>query len=183
MLTAMSRDPAPRRMYLVRHAMPVVDPTVASHRWQLDDTGRAAADELAAALPDGPLYWVASTEPKAWQTAEHMAAGAPVHQDPDFGEVRKPHEFTARHRHLASAYLSGTIHPHWEDPDTVAARFGAAVSRHLAAAGPATVVITTHGIALTTWLARHIDLGDAAGFWRGLTLPDMVAVNVPSATT
>ena len=45
-----------RRLYLVRHAMPVVDPDTVSSQWRLDAAGEAAAAELIRSLPDGEIH-------------------------------------------------------------------------------------------------------------------------------
>ena len=140
------------RLYLVRHAMPRVEPEVPSHRWRLDDAGKAAAAELARVLPDGPCLWCASTEPKAVETAEAMAAGHGrplVSVDAGFGEVARPNVFVRNHRHLASQYVAGTRHTGWEEHEAVIARFDTAVQTSLRKARGRNVVVATHGMAMT----------------------------------
>lgn len=150
--------------------------------WRLDTSGRVSASEVARTLPDHDYYWVSSNQPKAWQTAEAMASvkgGSVVHRDTDFGEVRRPHVFTDNHRQLASSYVGGTVHEGWESHESVRSRFDTAVRRHMTRSGERNLVVTTHGMAMTTWLSTHIDLGDPARFWRGLALPDVIAVHPP----
>jgi broad specificity phosphatase PhoE len=53
-------------LYLVRHAMPAVDPAADPATWPLSDQGRAAARDLAPILPADALLQ-ASDEPKAWR--------------------------------------------------------------------------------------------------------------------
>lgn len=172
------------RLYLVRHAMPLVEPHVASDAWQLGDAGRAAAVDVARAFGDGQYRWVASTQAKARQTAEAIVSvkdpDAVIHTDTGFVEVAKPQVFVANHRQLASAYVSGTTHVGWESHEDVVARFDAAMARQLRACRVDNLVVVTHGMALTLWLARHIDFGDAGRFWRGLALPDVIAVDPPA---
>ncbi|HIV58422.1 MAG TPA: phosphoglycerate mutase family protein [Candidatus Stackebrandtia faecavium] len=173
------------RLYLVRHAMPRVEPALASHEWCLDETGRAAAAELARVMPSGSCLWSSSAEPKAHQTIESMAAcrgQSQIHIDAGFGEVARPNVFVRNHRQLASQYVSGTRHRGWEDHDAVVSRFDSAVRASVRAAHGRDIVVATHGMAMTLWLSRYVDIGDPALFWRGLALPDVFAVCPPAVT-
>jgi 2,3-bisphosphoglycerate-dependent phosphoglycerate mutase len=67
----------------------------------------------------------------------------------------------------------------------VADRFGAAVTRHsaLAAGRHRTLVIGTHGLALTVWLASLMRLDpDPAQFWERLRFPDVIEVDLVGRT-
>jgi hypothetical protein len=71
-------------MYLVRHAMVVIDPSVPSNEWVLSDEGRATAARIA--LPELPVR--TSNEPKAVETA--VAAGWTATVDSRLREVERP---------------------------------------------------------------------------------------------
>ncbi|MEU8816914.1 histidine phosphatase family protein [Actinoplanes sp. NPDC048796] len=161
-------------MIFVRHAMPTLDPATPPTAWPLSAQGRTAARALR--LPER-AYLVASDEPKAAETLRYAVPGAPVHQDPGFGEVRRPPAWQPDHRALARAYVAGTHVPDgWEPPAAVTARFSAAVERHLTRAGNRTLVVATHGMALTCWLSTHaLITGEPAEFWAALRFPDLVA--------
>jgi len=168
------------RLVLVRHAMPVPDPDVPSERWRLGEPGRAAARALRAVLPPD-AYLVASDEPKAVQTLQEAAGQPDVATDPDFGEVRRPYVWAADedYRSVARAYVEGAAHAGWEPHAAVAARFGAAVARHAALAGHRTLVVGTHGLSPTVWLAGVVRLEPSpAGFWQSLGYPDVVDVDL-----
>lgn len=168
------------RLVLVRHAMPVLEPEVPAERWHLGSGGKAAARSLRAALPQA-AYYVSSDEPKAAETIREIAGDLDVALDPDFGEVRRPHVWAgdADHRAVNAAYLDGACHDGWEAPVRVVERFGAAVARHAAAARGRPLIIGTHGMAPTLWLADRMRLApNIVEFWQALRYPDLIAVDL-----
>ncbi|MCM4080112.1 histidine phosphatase family protein [Paractinoplanes hotanensis] len=165
------------RVILVRHAMPEADPARPPHLWRLGASGAAGARALS--LPPG-AWLVASTEPKAAETLQVATAGGHVLEDAGFDEVRRPHEWRDDHRERARAYVEGATPAGWEPRQQVAARFTAAVARHAARAGGGPLVVGTHGMALTTWLAAHqLITGPPGSFWAALAFPDVVTVDLP----
>jgi broad specificity phosphatase PhoE len=84
------------QVVLVRHALPVMRSEVPADLWRLDDEGRAAARELAGALPRAP-FAVTSDEPKAQQTAEEVvgACGGTLTVDVRLAETRRPRVWDA----------------------------------------------------------------------------------------
>jgi broad specificity phosphatase PhoE len=143
------------RIFLVRHARPVVDPEVPASQWELAAGARAAARVLGALA--GPGYYVASNEPKALQTAQEIASGRPVAVEPGFSEVQRPGGWAADYQQQARSYLEGAVPDGWEPPAQVVARFGAAVARHtqIATARRQVLIAGTHGLAVTLWLASR----------------------------
>ncbi|GGN87451.1 hypothetical protein GCM10010112_70100 [Actinoplanes lobatus] len=162
------------RILLVRHAMPEIDPGVPAELWRLSAAGRAAARELALLIQPGARF-VSSPEPKAMETLAQIAGDTRVAVDSGFAEVRRPPAWTGGdvYRAAARAYLNGADHEGWEPRDQVVGRFAAAVDRHAAAGG--TLVIGTHGLAGTLWLAsRHAVGWPAEQFWEALRFPDLI---------
>lgn len=148
--------------------MPAACAEVPARDWPLSADGLAAARRLQ--LPAGALL-VASDERKAAQTLQAARPGAEVVIDAGFGEVRRPDEWVDDHRERARAYVEGTRRAGWEPHDQVVARFEAAAGRH--AAPGRTLVVGTHGMAATLWVAsrRPIDRG---AFWAALRFPDLI---------
>jgi broad specificity phosphatase PhoE len=166
------------RLLLIRHAMPELDPAVPPHRWRLGERGHIAARALR--LPPGASL-VASDEIKAIETVRAASGGADVRPDAGFAEVRRPAAWRPDHKILARAYVDGAHHDGWEPRAEVVARFDAAITRH-AVPGPAVLVVGTHGMALTCWLAAHGRItGTPGAFWAALAFPDVVEVHLPAA--
>jgi broad specificity phosphatase PhoE len=167
------------QVVLVRHAMPVVEPTVPPEQWRLGDDGRAAARRLAEALPRAP-FAVTSDEPKAKQTAEEVVAvcGGSLTVDARVGETRRPHAWDPGFAELARQFVAGQRHDGWESQAAVVSRFDAAVRDALGASRGATVVVVDHGQALTLWLESVGAVTDAPRFWSALRYPDAWTVTL-----
>lgn len=164
--------------------MPAVDPAADPAKWKLGTEGRAAARALCTALrtalPPGALR-LASDEPKAWQT---LAPGGErgVIRDRRFGEVRRNEPFSDDFRRLRREYLSGVDLKDWEPRQAVVVRFAAAVADARRLAGDRGLVIATHGMAMTLWLASEVGLDDPVRFWDDLRIPDLFRVELRART-
>ncbi|GAA1591697.1 hypothetical protein GCM10009828_015740 [Actinoplanes couchii] len=174
------------RVIVVRHAMPAVDPDVPSEQWQLAQESRVAARLLRLHVCH-PAYYVASTEPKAAQTMQEIAGVQRVVRDAGLAEVHRPHVwFTDEGYHAAAlAYARGECPDGWEPRDQVIERFDAAVVRHAAdaAAQNRTLILGTHGLAPTVWMASRYQLAtDPAAFWADLRFPDILEIDLKAAT-
>lgn len=160
---------------LIRHAMPHVDPATDPSTWELTDASRAQAAALT--LPPGPHVFAASTEVKALDTLRQLTTQS-IAADRRFCEVTRPKAPDGdTHRALAAAYLAGAGHDGWEPRASVAERFSAGIAAHLS--DGAHLVVATHGMALTVWLATVSEVADPVVFWRGLAFPDVVSVALP----
>jgi broad specificity phosphatase PhoE len=173
---------AGNRLILIRHAMPEVDPAVPAGQWHLGAGGRAAARALRP-LVSGPADHVASTEPKAQQTLQELAGRPVVEADARFAEVRRPRVWSDGDSYRARAhdYVRGRRLDGWEPHEDVVARFEAAVVHHAAtaAARGRTLVVGTHGLAATLWLAGRFPLApDPAGFWQSLRFPELIDIDL-----
>lgn len=84
--------------------------------------------------------------------------------------------FRARRR----AWVEGRLdsrHVDWETPLEAAERFDAAITEH--ARHAATLVIGTHGMALTAWLVHArgaVAEQEAGAFWAALAFPEVIKV-------
>ncbi|BCB75957.1 hypothetical protein GCM10022251_55390 [Phytohabitans flavus] len=89
------------------------------------------------------------------------------------------------YRAVARAYVVGVRHHGWEAHGQVASRFDAAVARHAAVAAERglTLVVGTHGLAPTIWLASRMSLVPTpAEFWADLRFPDILDVDLIAGT-
>lgn len=165
-------------MLLVRHSAPEVDPSVPSDEWPLSEEGRRRCGPLAERLAGyGPLVLLASTEPKARETAELVAP--PLGLDVRLSDGLRE---TARRTvgWLQSKELERGIRALFRRPDEVV--FGeesgtAALARFRAAVGglPEPAVVVTHGTVLSLYAATRTGR-DAFDIWRSLELPDVLEV-------
>ena len=154
--------------------MPAFDPDVAAADWELSSGGLSDARALVRALPIGALL-IASREPKARQTLEPTGS---VETDERFNEVTRDEPYDGDFRARRRAYVTGTDYRGWEPRDQVVARFADGVRFWTARAVGRPLVIASHGMAMTLWLAATVDLGDAGVFWADLRLPDILTVDV-----
>src|ERR1041385_405894 len=73
---------AMRKLLLIKHGAPLVDPTKSSELWRLSDKGKESCIALADALRSHePAIVISSEEPKARETAELVASrlSVPTH--------------------------------------------------------------------------------------------------------
>lgn len=165
----------PHVLVLVRHAAPLVSPTVPRAQWPLTDAGAAAAHRLGAELGDlaRGVPILSSTERKAIDTATCLSAGvpvsAPVSALDELCEIDHPWSDDASdHRRHALEYLAGADVAGWEPRPEAVARFDRVVESSTADRA----VIVTHGIVLSAWLGARVAGVDAPSFWRSLGMPD-----------
>ena len=154
------------------------------------DEPKAAETVRLAAGPDAP----GDTDDRDTIAVSHLAAGRGmlgdaadgcdsdpggrrVVTDARFGEVRRPAGWHPDHRARARAYVEGAEHDGWEPRSRVVARFTAAIAEHAARAAGRPLVVGTHGMAMTCWLAAHRQITGAPGdFWAALAFPEIVEV-------
>jgi broad specificity phosphatase PhoE len=141
-------------VYLVRHAMTVIQPDVPSDAWALSDDGRAAA----AALDLPPLPVLTSDEPKAIATA--ALAGWTATVEPRLREVARPWLGDDYEAHV-QRYLAGEDLPGWEP-------HAAALERLHAALDGFDGIAVTHGLAISLYAGLTFEE------WRALPFPGVV---------
>jgi broad specificity phosphatase PhoE len=173
------RDVAGRkRIILIKHSEPSIDPRVPPSSWGLSDEGRRRSATLAARLrPYGPDFVLTSEEPKAAETArivadrlglesgthpwlhEHDRTGAPFGTQEDF--ERSARVFFEDPRELV-----------WgnETADQAVERFSSAMDEILERYQDKDVAVVAHGTVITLFVARYADV-EPFGFWKRLGLP------------
>lgn len=164
----------------VRHAMPAVEDGVDPAHWHLDDATRAHARTWSDRLEvgDGIGALVASTEPKALETAAAIAERWPteVVGDDRLREAVRPWIGTG-YRAMAHRYLRGERPEGWEEHEAVAERMGAAITDAQEAAAGAPVVVVGHGLSLSIHLGDRLGRDfDRESFWSRLAFPDAWAL-------
>jgi broad specificity phosphatase PhoE len=165
-------------LLLVRHSAPKVDPDVPSEEWRLSEEGQRRCAPLAERLArHEPRVLLASTEPKARQTAELVAPtlGLEVQLSDAVRETSRrtvgwlaPEQIDRGIRELFER--PGEVVFGEESAEAALARFEAAVA---GLSEPAVVV--THGTVLSLYAGPRIGR-DAYELWSSLELPDIVEV-------
>jgi broad specificity phosphatase PhoE len=174
-----------RKLILIKHARPQIDPNKPSEEWELGDEGRGGATALVERLRRQEFdHLFSSTEPKAVQTAQILghALNRPFEQLADL------HEHDRRDvPHMDSREFISMIALFFKQPDCLvlghetadeaAARFEAAVDRVLEnTTGDVTIV--SHGTVISLFAHRRAGL-EPFGLWRRMGLPSFIVLETP----
>lgn len=177
-----------RRIVLVRHATPLIDPARPAGEWALDERSAGDVRRLAEALQRlGVDSLVTSPEPKAARTA-HLIAQAlrlrVTHDDalreqgggtvPWFDDQAAFRSAVADHflRHKEAVFGR-------ESSDAAVARFREGVDR--ACARHSLPVLVTHGRVMCGYMGRTLGR-DPMEFWSDLQMPDAYVVDPEAGT-
>ena len=174
------------KLILVRHSAPEIDLARPAYQWTLSAEGRARCIPLADALrPYQPDRILSSTEPKAQETAAHVADhlrlpwttadGLHEHERPNIPFVT-PDAFrasVASFFHHPDELVFGA-----ETAAQAYARFALALQNALALHPTQTTLVVTHGTVMSLYLA-HRTGEDAFKIWQTLKMPDFVVFNSP----
>lgn len=180
-------ETSPRKLILVKHAAPQVTPGAPPEAWELSEKGREACAPLARALRGHEIARIfSSTEPKAVQTAERIAAllnvtwqtAAGLHEH-DRGDVP----------HMASRDFISHMELMFRRPDELVlgretanealARFAAAVGSAMDQPGQGNTAIVSHGTVIALFIARYTH-SQPFDLWRQLGLPSFVVIDWPA---
>ncbi|MBV8594231.1 MAG: histidine phosphatase family protein [Caulobacteraceae bacterium] len=168
-------------LILVRHAAPKIEPDVPPPQWRLSDEGRLAAEALSLRIGAfRPVAVRASTEPKAIETAQILAAplGLAVTSDAAFDEHRRedwPFEPDAavREAKVLRVLSEFAASVDGAEPGVVAAaRFAGGLESH----PQRPLVVVTHGTILALYMAWTASVEPKA-LWRSLHLPDALILD------
>jgi broad specificity phosphatase PhoE len=175
-------------LYLVRHANPLIDPSMAASQWQLSAVGMERARALAKYLERTGIQAVAtSTEPKAYQTAQILAeqlslqvetaAGLHEHERPlTLGPFSSQDEFHSKVKEFFTQ--PGQLVFGAETADKCFERFNRALLEVIARYHGKTLAVVSHGTVLSLLLSRYNNL-DAYPVWKAMGMPTYIAVDLP----
>ncbi|MFS8640753.1 MAG: phosphoglycerate mutase family protein [Symbiobacteriaceae bacterium] len=172
------------RLFLVRHAKPLIDPTRHPSEWDLDPAGEPLLDQFAG-LP----HWasahriVSSREPKAFKTADRIARRhhlPPPETVSALGELHKG-SLVPNHAEVVARLFRFPDEPAadgWETASAALVRFADAVSRLIQSAQGRDLIAVSHGIVLSLYLSRlrgesRVDSAD----WARIRMPDYCVVD------
>ncbi len=175
-----------RKLVLVKHALPVINPTIPAAEWTLADAGRARCVPLAAALaPFVPGVIVASKEPKATETGRLIAQNL----NRPFETAPNLHEHDRRNEPFSdAAAFKAKVRSFFAQPDKLVMgretadaahrRFKMAVESVCDHHPAGTIVIVAHGTVISLLVARANELTPYP-LWERLGLPAFVALEWP----
>lgn len=175
-----------RKLVLVRHSQPRIEPNVPAADWKLSELGRRRAESMAARLRDyGANRIWCSREPKAVETAEIVgsALGVPMRVKAGLEEHhRRNVPFVASTQEFEQAVEEFISQPSrlvlgTETARQACDRFTGAIEAVLEA-DSADAIVITHGTVMTLYLARMADI-QPMSFWRELQTPCLVEVELP----
>lgn len=177
-----------RQLILVKHSLPIVDPGVPAHLWQLSPTGEQRCAGLAQGLSAYlPCQLFSSSEPKAVQTAALVAShlGIPWNSHPGLHEHERSQvgfstigQFQANIQrffdHPADVVFGA------ESADQAHQRFSTALQELVDACNPPyhNLVVVAHGTVISLYTARRCGL-PAYPLWEQLGLPAYIVLDFP----
>ena len=174
------------RIFLVRHAWPVVQPDRPQADWPLSAEGRASALSIGFSLrAEGIARVRGSTERKAADTAAAIAEalGAPCDTDADLGEVGGRNWVETDYHAAVERFFASpsTSSDGWETATDATTRFTGAMDRFVRTLAGRAGLVVGHGLVLALYMAAVggrtiVDPAD----WRAIRMPDLAIVQLPA---
>ena len=174
-----------RKLILIKHAPPEVDPAVSSEQWHLGEKGRKLCGPLAERIrPYEPSRIVSSTEPKATETAQELGKVLAIPVATHAGLEEQDRRDVP---HMRSGEFISMVELMFRKPDELVLgnetadeayeRIAAAVREIVSQNTASTSAVVTHGTVLALLLARHNPDRKPFDLWRQLGLPSVAVVN------
>ena len=175
-----------RKLVLVRHSLPEINPTVPASRWHLSKVGRHRCEPLAERLMNYDLRALASSvEPKAVETAEIV--GDLLGLTPNVVEGLHEHE-RDQVGFLPRADFEEKISDFFRSPqelvfgsetaDQAHTRFSGALRNVVETQIAGNMAMITHGTVISLFISRSTGI-DAISFWKRMKLPAFVVLLLP----
>ena len=175
-----------KKLILIKHARPQVDPNLSSEQWTLGDEGREKCGPLADSLHEYDFSSIiSSTEPKAIETAEILGRllEKPARTANDLFEHDRRNV-----PHMESREFISMVALFFNEPDQLVLgeetadeaydRFAAAVDG-IIAAETGDVAVVTHGTVISLFVQRRANQ-DPFAWWRKMGLPSFIVLDIPS---
>lgn len=175
-----------RKLILIKHSKPFVDPQLASHKWKLSDEGRERCAALVDMVkPHAPAFIVASTEPKAEETAKILAEKLAIPFETAAG--LQEHD-RSNVPHMESREFISHMALFFKQPERLVLgkesaqqaldRFSAAANDAMQKHAEGNLAIVTHGTVLALLIASKSG-EEAFPLWRRMGLPSMIVYELP----
>lgn len=173
-------------LILVKHSLPLIEPNVPGPKWNLSDEGRLRCSALADRIREyAPSQIVCSTEPKAAETAELVAAhlGIEARQQPGLHENDRtglPYLSKDEHLSLFRRFFSSPDEQviGLETASRARKRFEAAVADVLKTSPSGNIGIVAHGTVISLFVEARTGMNGFA-LWTQLDCPSYVVLSLP----
>lgn len=177
-----------RRIVLVKHAQPILEPTVAARYWALSREGEDQARRLARRLEQFmPFALACSCELKARRTGEIVAGelGVPMRIVDRLEEFDRPvlplmpaAEYAQLNARIFDDLSTAVIGN--ESGAQALARFTAGIRKVLEGVPDTeSLVVVTHGTVISLLVSAHNDV-DPMDLWKRLKCPSFVVLTLPT---
>jgi broad specificity phosphatase PhoE len=173
------------RLILIKHAAPLVTPSMPSETWVLSEAGKHACSPLAEAIaPLAPTAVIASLEPKAAETGELLAArlGLPFETAAGLHEHDRSNVPHMQSREFISLVELFFRRPNEqvlgrETAEEAVSRFQNALDDVIAAHPTQDLAVVSHGTVIALLLEK---LRGGRGFelWRKMGLPSFAVIDL-----
>lgn len=172
---------AGRRVHLIRHASPEIDPGLPAVEWGLSPKGRRDARALAVRMGLSATRIWSSGEPKARETAAILAedAGVAAAVHADLGEVAFRAGFLAQAEFArrVARYLEGSADPGFEPYSEAQRRIMGCVAE-LCLAEEGDLALVSHGRIITVLLSEILGRRLGAAEWSRIGMPDWTLLDI-----
>lgn len=171
------------KLYAVRHAQVVIQPSVPPEQWHLSPEGLTSARRLTVEHPwPGVTRVWHSPQRKTVQTAQTIAQalGIPTESADGLAELTLDAGFlgTAEFERRIGAFLEGADDPAFEPYEQAQARIVGCVRDILAHASGDAAAIVSHGRILTVLFSALCGVRLGRADWQSLRLPDLAVVDL-----
>ena len=175
-----------RRIILVRHSAPEIEPSVPAREWHLSTAGRQRCKGLAEALrPHQPTRIATSNEVKSIETAELVADELAI---PWFTSEDLHEHDRSNVGFLPSEQFSASIARFYEQPTQLVfgretaeqayQRFAGGVADVIQQYPDDTIAIVAHGTVISLFVARTTGV-EPLPLWKRLGLPSFIVLSLP----
>jgi 2,3-bisphosphoglycerate-dependent phosphoglycerate mutase len=171
-----------RRLILVKHGQPVLDPSVPPREWRLGREGEEQSQRLAERLRIFlPFILVSSPEPKAARTAQIVGARLGITPSvvdglEEFDRPAMPIVSSEEHERLNAGIFTTRTLPALgrESADAALARFTTAIDQALVSITSCeTLVVVSHGTVIALYVEQTSGR-DAFDVWKTLSCGDFI---------
>lgn len=175
------------KLYLIKHAQPDIQPLIPANGWHLSESGRQSCSSLLEQLADQDIKTIfSSSEPKAVETAEIIAAGLslPFEIQPGLHE----HDRSNTPYFKSKTVFENQVRDFFNNPASLVMgketalqaflRFKQAIDQIIMTNANQNIAVVSHGTVITL-LVSYYNRTEPFNFWHSLALPSITVLQLP----